>query len=110
MLAVTVELDWPAAVIIASAIGSIVTFFVLFDRLRRNLRYYRDQQKKDKKALRGMAKIIMLIRHDQSRIMRGMPNPLEPSKMGDTGVFDAIPEGFELEELILPTDDEDDKP
>lgn len=109
MLAVTVELDWTAVALVAGGIGSIVTFFVLFDRLRRSQKYMRDQQKKDKRRLKAVAKICMLIRHDQVRIMGALEHPIEPSKVGDSGVFEALPEGFGLEELLLSDDpDEDD--
>ena len=106
MLAVTVELDWSAAALVAGAIGSIVTFFVLFDRLRRSQKYMREQQKKDKKIIRRLAKLCMLIRRDQGRIMRGMPDPIEPTRADESGVFDGMPETFGLEELLIPDDDD----
>jgi hypothetical protein len=108
MLGVAIELDWTAAAILTGAIGSIVTFFVLFDRVRRDQKWIKLELKKEKKARRAMLKVLGLIRHDQVKIMANIEHPIQPSKLGDTGVYDAIAADISVDELLLDDDDEDD--
>jgi len=108
MLGVAIELDWSAAAIILTGIGSIVTFFVLFDRVRRDQKYIKAELKKEKQARKAMLKVLGLIRHDQVKIMANIDHPIQPSKMGDTGVYDAIAADISVDELLLDDDDEGD--
>ena len=105
-LAVLVDLDAAAITTVAACVSAIVTFFVLFDRLRRDNKYIKERLKKERRQRKGLTKLCMAIRYDQGRIMSQLPTPLMPSKMDDSGVYDAIAQEMAVDEL-LPIDDDD---
>lgn len=108
ILAVVVDLDATSLTMIGICISSVVTFFVLFDRIRRDLKYIKGRLLKERRARKALTKLCMAVRYDQSRIMHGMEHPIEPSKLDDSAIYEAVAAEFAGDEL-LPSDDDDDE-
>lgn len=107
ILALSVEVSWTAVGVLGGFLTAAITFAVTFSKIRDRQKYERRKRKAMAEALLALYKLVWVVRHDQERIMMGMPTPLQPTRSDDSAVFQAMPKDFAADEMFALLDEED---